>query len=473
MKSLIEPWLWKMAWRDSRSSRKRLLIFMSSIIMGIAALMAISSFGVNLQLGLERQAKTLLGADLVIRSRQPLSDEAEKLIHTIGGETSREISFSSMVFFPKNGATRLAQIRATDGKFPFYGELETSPPLAATGFMDGPVALVEDGLMLQYDVQNGDAIKIGAFEYKIGGRLKKVPGETAAAGMIGARVYIPIAYLSQTRLFQRGSSATYKVYFKLPPQVTAEQIVKKYESEFLKLRLDTETVEERKANLGRSLENAYDFLNLVGFISLLLGSIGVASAIHVYVKQKISTIAVMRCLGARERQTFAIYLIQTFSLGLVGAFCGILLGLGHPILTSPRPGRFSPLECSFPHLLEISDKSSGSGAWGLDPFFTSSTSGHPKSVSTPGDTRLLRNSADLERSFPLASLWLDPGRRRHVRRHTHPPLVPWDLVHRGPFDRTGIACRRGTLVDVADQTIPARIVSLCLEARTRQSLSPE
>ncbi len=347
MKSLFEPWLWKMAWRDSRSSRKRLLIFMSSIIMGIAALMAISSFGVNLQLGLERQAKTLLGADLVIRSRQPLSDEAEKLIQTIGGLTSREISFSSMVFFPKNGATRLAQIRATDGKFPFYGELETSPPLAATGFMFGPLALAEDSLMLQYDVQNGDAIKIGAFEYKIGGRLKKVPGETAAAGIIGARVYIPITYLGQTRLFQRGSSATYKVYFKLPSQVSADQIVKKYESEFLKLRLDTETVEERKANLGRSLENAYDFLNLVGFISLLLGCIGVASAIHVYVKQKISTIAVLRCLGARERQTFAIYLIQALSLGLAGAFWGILLGLGIQYLLPHVLGDFLPLSVPF------------------------------------------------------------------------------------------------------------------------------
>jgi putative ABC transport system permease protein len=347
LKSLFESWLWKMAWRDSRSSRKRLLIFMSSIIMGIAALMAISSFGVNLQLGLERQAKTLLGADLVVRSRQPLSDEAEKFIHTLGGETAREISFSSMVFFPKNGATRLAQIRATDGKFPFYGELETTPPLTATGFMDGPIALVEDGLMLQYDVQNGDVIKIGAFEYSIGGRLKKVPGETTAAGIIGARVYIPIAYLGRTRLFQKGSAATYKVYFKLPPQPTAEQIVKDHQSEFLKLHLDTETVEERKANLGRSLENAYDFLNLVGFISLLLGSIGVASAIHVYVKQKISTIAVMRCLGAREKQTISIYLIQTFSLGLVGAVCGILLGLGIQYLLPHVLGDFLPMSVPF------------------------------------------------------------------------------------------------------------------------------
>ena len=37
-----------MAWRDSRRSRARLLLFMASIILGIAALVGINSFGDNL-----------------------------------------------------------------------------------------------------------------------------------------------------------------------------------------------------------------------------------------------------------------------------------------------------------------------------------------------------------------------------------------------------------------------------------------
>jgi putative ABC transport system permease protein len=38
------PWLFTMAWRDSRRNRSRLL-FMSSVVLGIAALVAINSFG--------------------------------------------------------------------------------------------------------------------------------------------------------------------------------------------------------------------------------------------------------------------------------------------------------------------------------------------------------------------------------------------------------------------------------------------
>ena len=130
-----------MAWRDSRASRQRLLLFVSSITLGVAALMAISSFGVNLRQGLDYQAKTLLGADLVIRARQPFNDAAEQLFRTIGGEQARETSFSSMVLLPKTGATRFAQVRALEGGFPFFGEMETEPVNAAGGFPARAVGL--------------------------------------------------------------------------------------------------------------------------------------------------------------------------------------------------------------------------------------------------------------------------------------------------------------------------------------------
>ena len=62
-------WLWKMAWRDSRRSRGRLLLFIASIIVGIAALVAINSFGENLKKDIDAQAGELLGADLILETR--------------------------------------------------------------------------------------------------------------------------------------------------------------------------------------------------------------------------------------------------------------------------------------------------------------------------------------------------------------------------------------------------------------------
>src|SRR5262245_46118730 len=110
--------------------------------------------------------------------------------------------------------------------------METEPGNAAAACRQGQLALVEDVLMRQYNLAVGDEIRIGSYTYRIAGRLKKVPGESASAGLLGARVYIPKQYLNQTRLLQRGSAATYKVYFRLPQGVKAAQLAKTLEPDF-------------------------------------------------------------------------------------------------------------------------------------------------------------------------------------------------------------------------------------------------
>src|SRR3954471_18532893 len=116
----------KMAWRDSRASRRRLVLFSLSVVLGIAALVSIGSFGVNLERGIDEQAKGLLGADLLVVSRSAPSGPLQKYLDQLGGEQSREEGFSSMMVFPTaRNLTRLVQVRAGDGKFPFYGEFLT------------------------------------------------------------------------------------------------------------------------------------------------------------------------------------------------------------------------------------------------------------------------------------------------------------------------------------------------------------
>ena len=324
----LDTWVWKMAWRESRSSRKRLFLFISSIILGVAALVAIHSFGESLEREVNQQAKSLLGADLVISGRVPFTQETESLFQTWGGEQSRETRFSSMVYFPEGEGARLVQIRALAGDFPYYGVLETSPPEAAESFKQGPHALVDERMMLQFRVRVGDPVKIGDFTFTVSGGIQKIPGETMTETFITPRVYIPLSYLDQTGLIQLGGRISYRNYFKLNPEADVEQLLEREESHLREQRLRSTTVEERKARLGRSMENVYRFLNLVGFIALLLGGIGVASAIHIHIKQKLGTVATLRCLGANSRQAASIYVIQAAVMGLIGATVGALLGIG-------------------------------------------------------------------------------------------------------------------------------------------------
>ena len=325
---LLAAWTWRMAWRDTRTSRRKLALYACSIVLGIAALAAVGSLGTNLERAIEEQTKSLLGADLVIQSQAQFTPEAEQLFQTLGGEQSREVSLTTMAYFPRTEDTRLVQVHALSGGFPFYGNLENEPTNATDEFRQpGGGALVEDNLLTQFDARVGDAIRIGTTTNTIAGRLEKVPGETVGLSAIAPRVYLRLNTLLQAALLEPGSLARYAVFFKFGPEVNVPALIEHIQPQLEKLRLAHDTVEERKRDLGRSMENLYHFLNLVGFIALLLGGVGIASAIHVHIKQKLGTVAVLRCLGAPVAQTFAIYLAQGMALGLFGALLGGALGV--------------------------------------------------------------------------------------------------------------------------------------------------
>ncbi len=315
-----------MAWRDSRKNRPRLMLFISSIVFGIAALVAIYSFGYDLRRSIDDQAATLVGADLAISTNKPVGQNAMPFLDSLGGTRSQELSFVSMVLFPKNNGTRLVQVRALHGGFPYYGELETTPAAAGRGFLGGRNALVDNTLLLQFGATVGDSVKLGQVTFKIAGILNKAPGQTGVASSVAPVVFIPLQYMEQTGLAKKGSRIEYSFYYKYAAGTDITKMVDKLKPRLEKEDFNYETVETRKENTGRFFNDLTRFLALVGFIALLLGCVGVASAINVYVREKISSIAIMRCLGATALDAFVIYLIQIVGIGFIGSVLGAALG---------------------------------------------------------------------------------------------------------------------------------------------------
>ena len=318
--------LLKLAWRDSRRNRGRLLLFVSSIILGIAALVAINSFSENLQKDINSQAKELLGADVVIDGLNPPPPSVSHIIDSLKGEKSTMVSFLSMAYFPKNEGTRPVQVKAQQGIYPFYGDLVTEPDGISKKFLTGRKALVDRTLQLQFSLNVGDSIRIGDINYEIIGQVNSAPGRSGLQASIAPSVYLPLNTLDTADLLQRGSRVQYQYFFKLNKNDDLETLAKDLKPRLEPDKFNLETVGDRKRNTGQSFNQLADFLNLVGFIALLLGCIGVASAVNIYIKDKLTTVAILRTLGASGRQAFIIYLIQITAMGLGGAIIGALLG---------------------------------------------------------------------------------------------------------------------------------------------------
>ncbi|WP_299287346.1 FtsX-like permease family protein [uncultured Mucilaginibacter sp.] len=319
-------WLLQMAWRDSRKNRSRLFLFISSIVLGIASLVAIYSFGFNLRQDIDRQAAELVGADIVISGNKPLSPQIQSLVDSLGDRKSTQRSFVSMALFTKNQGTRFVEVRALQGDFPYYGSIETTPASAATTFRKKQQVLADRNLMLQFNAHPGDSIKIGKVTFAIAGILDKAPGQTSISASVAPVIYMPLSYLEQTGLMQRGSRINYSYYIKYDRKENIEKLTTNIEPRLDKEDLSLQTVASQKEQTSRSFEDLTHFLALVGFVALLLGCIGVASSIHIYVREKLKAIAIMRCLGVKSTEAFLIYLIQIVIIGFIGSVLGAVLG---------------------------------------------------------------------------------------------------------------------------------------------------
>ena len=315
-----------MAWRDGRASGRKLSLFMASIVLGIAAVVAIQSFGENLKQNISLQSKSLMGADDKIDLNNPPNERVLQLMDSLGGADASEISFSSMVAF-RNGATKLVMVRGIEDGFPFYGKIETTPGEAASRFQQEKGALVDATVLLQAGIEVGDSLKIGNISLPISGSLESVPGSTAIFSSVAPPVLIPYELIEQTGLVQTGSRVDYDFYFVADPGQEMEALDEGVDPLLDREEADLDTHTSTSERMGRRYENFGKFLNLVAFIALLLGCVGIASAIHIYIREKLASVAVLKCLGTSRKQSFLIYLLQIAALGLLGGIIGTSLGL--------------------------------------------------------------------------------------------------------------------------------------------------
>ncbi len=321
--------VWRMALREQRASWRRLAVLTAAVSIGVAALVAISAFTDNLRYSVQEQARGLLGADLSLESRQPFPAGAQAILDTLsqGATVARVVEFSAMAYVPRTQGTRLVQVSASEPGYPFYGDFTVEPAGAWPGIQESGGAVVEPALLTQLGAQVGDTLALGDGRFPIVGVATKVPGDVGVRAAFGARAFIPYKQLAPTNLRGVGARAEHAAYLKLPPTVDATELAKKYRERLRADRVRIRSVEDDRNNLTETLERLASYLGLVALIALLLGGLGVASAVSVFIRRKLDTIAVLRCLGASSRQVFAIYMLQALAMGFLGSVVGVAGGL--------------------------------------------------------------------------------------------------------------------------------------------------
>ena len=350
----------RMARRQWRATLGRLGVYMTSITVGVAALVALHSFRDDVVRSIRAENRTLLGADVRIGANRPLPDSVTAIVDSLvaaGAQAARVTGLLSMALAEESDRTRLVQLRGVEPGFPWYGRVTTDPP-GLWGELARGAVLVDPALMAQMSIGTGDVLRLGRADFVVAGTVAGLPTDVGFQTATGPRVFVAHERLPTTGLLGTGSLSRHNVYLRLPEGTDPDEIEEAHEEVLRAAQVSFRTPEEHARSLTRSTEFLADYLGLVGLAALLLGGIGVGSAVNVYVRANFNSIAVLRCVGATRRQVFATYLLQSVGMGFLGSLFGVAAGLAVQ--------RFLPLLIRDVLPVEVeSSVSAGSVAFGL------------------------------------------------------------------------------------------------------------
>jgi putative ABC transport system permease protein len=320
----------RMVARELRASWRRLLFFFVCVAIGVGAIVALRSVIQSVRIGLMREARAIVSADVLVSTNRPWRPEVrERLDRRLATapvlQRLEAIETATMVRGEHGAAAKMVELKGVQEGFPLYGEI-----LLADGrtfshdLLKGRGALVRPELLVQLGIRAGDALIIGGQPFAVRGVIEKEPGRRVGAFSFGSRVLVDYDDLRATGLLTFGSRASYQVQLRVRDDAVGS-LVRDLRRELRNDFVNARSYQSTEDNIGEDLQRAENYLSLVGFVMVILGGIGVWSVTRVFVRQKIRSVAILKCVGATTGQILSAYVAQVTLLGLAGSSMGVVI----------------------------------------------------------------------------------------------------------------------------------------------------
>ena len=333
-------WLWfRLAFKELVNHRRFSIFFILNLSLGLAGFIALDSFQVSLDRHLTRNSKSILGADLSLSARQPISpQQLEQLEQMLPSpwEASKKIHFVTMAANDSN--SRLIQMVAIEKGFPFYGSLvldnlgNTNPKMVEEELVKKGKLWAYPELLITLGLKIGDTLKLGNVNFVVGDTVLEDPSSAFNTFGVAPRVYVGIAQANQTGLLTKKSRVNFEKLYRLPEQQDIQELENKLERKSRMLSSNTERIrirthQDASENLGRVLGYLNDYLGLIALIALFLASIGAAYLFRSFLQTRFREMAVLMSLGAHRRETFQVVLWQLVLMGTLASLLAMLFSL--------------------------------------------------------------------------------------------------------------------------------------------------
>jgi putative ABC transport system permease protein len=315
----------KLVIRDGRSGE--LTILLSALFIAVAASTAVSLLGDRLTRTMALQAAEFLGADLSVSGHHPPPPEWNAEAEKLGLKTSATSEFSSVLI--EGEELLLVGVKAVAEGYPLHGAVRTTTAdLAAAaetfGIPAPGEAWVEPRVLSTLGVALGGEITVGEQPLRVARLVTYEPDRRGDLYSLSPRVIINAADLAATRIIQPGSHVHYYALF-----AGDEKAILTFKS-WLKPRLQPgqriSDIHEDRPEVGNALNRAERYLGLASIAVVLIAGVAIAMSARRYTERHFDLTALLKTLGARERDIFRLHLLQFALIGLAASTLGCAAG---------------------------------------------------------------------------------------------------------------------------------------------------
>ncbi|MEQ8275045.1 MAG: FtsX-like permease family protein [Deltaproteobacteria bacterium] len=324
---------------ETRRARGALAFCIGSVAVGVFGMTAVGAVTESLDAGLDEETKAVFGADLEISSNQPLTTSTVARTFTqdlvAKGARSAELArFYSMLTPNAGEGTQLVRVHGVGDGFPFFGEIPTEPPGAYATLTATPSVVIDEVTARSLGLEVGDRAQLGKLDVVVVGQLVDKAGTPAAEFSLAPPIYVHHRFLEATGLLARGSRMRYRRMFALPDGLDGETLKAEHFDAAIAEHVTIRTSREAASRVRRFVDRLGAFLTIMGLITLLLGALGIGSAMNAFVRGKLDHAAILRCVGARPRDVFVVYFVLAMIVAGVGCSIGVVCGSLLPAMFS-------------------------------------------------------------------------------------------------------------------------------------------
>ena len=335
---------WRIARRELRGGVRGFRVFLACLILGVATTAAVGSLGEALKAGLARDARMILGGDVeLVQFSQPLGQAAADYLETNTTALSHVVTMRGMAHTEDSSSRSLIELKAVDGAYPLVDRvrLEGGMPLAEA--LAGGGAAVEKSLLDRLGIGIGDRLRVGTALLTVRAVLAREPDKLTAGFALGPRLMLDQSSLEATALMQPGALVRHRYRALIPEDTPVADWTAGLEEAFPDAVWRLRDVRDSNPSLRRQLDRVGLFLTLAGLAALLVGGIGIASAVSSHLHGKLHTIAALKCVGATRATVQRAFLMQIGVLGLGAIAAGLVIGAAAPRILAAVMGDALPV----------------------------------------------------------------------------------------------------------------------------------